>query len=171
MEQNRQQEILDAKMHQAIKAYCAKRPVRTEEAFLAFDFLSKHVSAYELYLHKGEYLFLFAKLVAGLKKVPAGSHVRTESEQYAPKIVELTDWFISKRGSADSIYKTRLKGLIALIKTQNLPVSEKKHQEWAQRLAPKRPRASKITILPDPDMECPCVLASHRAHRGFRDVD
>ena len=175
MKQNKQtQEMLDAKIHKAIKEFCdtTKHPVRTEGAFLAFDFLSSHASAYEIYLHKGEYLFLFAKLVHGLKKVPVTkTHPITEGEQYTPKIMELTDWFISQSRTADSIYKTRLKGLTRLIKDQNLPVPETKYQEWARRLAPKHQRVSQITVLPNPDMECPFALASHRTRRGFCDVD
>ena len=169
-----QQETLDAKIHKAIKEFCdtTKHPVRTEGALLAFDFLSSHASAYEIYLHKSEYLFLFTRLVHGLKTVPATkSHPTTEGEQYTPKIVQLTDWFISQSRTADSIYKTRLKGLTRLIKDRNLPVPEAKHQEWARRLTPKHQRASKIVVLPNPDMECPCALVSHRVHRGFRDVD
>ena len=173
MEQSEQtQKALDAKIHTAIKNYCdtKRHPVRTEKAFLAFDFLRKHASAREVYLHRGEYLFLFSKAVYSLKRTPqTGDDEHNESVQYTPQIVELTDWFVAQRQPADSLYKTRLKGLFRLLKDQNLPVAPEKYEEWSRLLAPKRPPVKNLPLIQAPEITYHCTF-DDRARRS-RDID
>ncbi len=143
MNQTTTQEILDTKIYKTIQEYCntRKHPVRAEEALLAFDFLSKRASAEEIRAHKGEYLFLFRRLIHSLPCVSGGkgrSPFRTETEQYAPKIIELTDWFIAQRGCKDGPYKTKLKDLLHMIEEKHVPVHTSKWQTWQECLTPKR---------------------------------
>lgn len=137
------QETLDSKIHKTIQDYCdaTKHPIRVEQALLAFDFLSKSASKSEIRAHKGEYLFLFRRLISSLPSVPVrkGRHsFKTETEQYTPKIIELTDWFIAQRGREDGLYKNRLKTLLQVMDEKNLPVSAKKRQTWQECLMPKK---------------------------------
>jgi len=156
------QEALDQKIHTTIKKYCEIdiESIETDKALHAFDVLSKRASSDEIRAHKGEYVFLFSRVIHGLDPV-SQDLVRprqNKSVQIAPKVVGLTDWLIDQKGREDGLYKTRLKKLIQLIKSKNLPISSKKHQEWEKSLAPKRKISLRGFKVREPENAYRCVL-------------
>ena len=169
MNQTTVQEVLDSKIHKTIQEYCDtnKHPIRMEQALLAFEFLAKSASKSEIKAHKGEYLFLFRRAISTLQRVPERKGQRrfkTEAEQYAPKIIELTDLFISQRGREYGLYKGRLKNLLQTIDEKNLPVPAKKHQAWQECLIPKNQPSLKNLKVEEPETVYRCGFF-HRAHK------
>lgn len=176
MNQTTVQEALDSKIHKTIQEYCDinRRPIRVEQALLAFDFLAKSASKSEIKAHKGEYLFLFHRLVSSLKEIPARKMIKgikTETEQHATKIIELTDWFVAQRGPKDSLYKTRLKNVLRMLDEKNLPVPVKKRQEWQECLIPKNqlPSLKNCKLEKQPEVVYSCAFFGHRVGRRVFD--